>query len=447
MFDNFDDNNSKNYDNTHNSINLETSIIYSPDSNIIKDDSSSFHFNITGPSLITKFFIELLQELNIYFLNMSNISHNSLSEIIKNYLWEYDLDPKNVLEIMTSTSQNIFYYSSLIGYFYQRGIGCKVNEAKTLEIFSNAFKYIQKTGSNQFLLNNKNEAIIFCNNDIKKLNEMILLYFYSLFFYEDLILNSMDNYKLHIRNAEKGDPISQYYIGNYYFGIGTGCDYNKAIEWYSKSSKGGNFRAMYALGYCYEYGRGVNKYEEKAFEFYLKSAEGGNKHALSRLGNLYCYGIGVSGILKDESKAFEWYLKAAEKGDVFSQYKVANFYYDGKYIPKDEEKSFYWCRKAAINDNIEAQFKLAEYYLDNPINKNESKAFKWYLKLANRNKQRAIYLVAKCYRDGIGIDKNLTEASNWIKKYIKSNFYGKTPITILNFLNGKDIDVSQLSRS
>ncbi|RIA81848.1 hypothetical protein C1645_836296 [Glomus cerebriforme] len=43
--------------------------------------------------------------------------------------------------------------------------------------------------------------------------------------------------------------------------------------------------------------------------------------------------------------------------------------------------------------------------------KNESKAPKWYLNLANKNGPRAIYLVAKCYRDGIGSDKNLTEAT------------------------------------
>jgi len=35
------------------------------------------------------------------------------------------------------------------------------------------------------------------------------------------------------------------------------------------------------------------------------------------------------------------------------------------------------------------------------------------LKLANEKRKRAIYLVAKCYRDGIGTDKNLGEAVKW----------------------------------
>ncbi|PKY40505.1 hypothetical protein RhiirA4_338363 [Rhizophagus irregularis] len=39
------------------------------------------------------------------------------------------------------------------------------------------------------------------------------------------------------------------------------------------------------------------------------------------------------------------------------------------------------------------------------------------MKLANKKDSiRALYLVAKCYRDGIGIDKNFKEATNWFNK-------------------------------
>ena len=76
---------------------------------------------------------------------------------------------------MTSSSPpNICHYSSLIGFYYQHGIGCKV-ESKT---FFNVVKNNQKVGSNQI-----DEAITFYDNDIKKLNEIILQYFYSIFLY------------------------------------------------------------------------------------------------------------------------------------------------------------------------------------------------------------------------------------------------------------------------
>ena len=141
----------------------------------------------------------------------------------------------------------------------------------------------------------------------------------------------------------------------------------------------------------------------------------------------YCYHDG-SEIPKDRSKAFEWYLKAAKKGHNHSQYLVAKYYDDGMYIPKDKERVFYWIRKAAINGtSLDAQHKLAKYYLNDSINKDESKAFKWYLKLANSrySSAEAIHLVAKCYRDGIGTDKNLDEATKWFKE-----LKGKPTITL-----------------
>jgi len=63
-----------------------------------------------------------------------------------------------------------------------------------------------------------------------------------------------------------------------------------------------------------------------------------------------------------------------------------------------------------MHGNIDAQYKLAEYYFSNSINKNGP---------------RAIYLVAKCYRDGIGIDKNIEVAIKWIRKYESLKTYRK----------------------
>ncbi len=92
-------------------------------------------------------------------------------------------------------------------FFYQHRIGCKADEIKAFEIFSNAVKNNQKAVLNQFSFDQKNETIIFYNDDIKK-NKIILQYFYSLFLYKDDISYRINSYKLHIRNAEKGDNVS-----------------------------------------------------------------------------------------------------------------------------------------------------------------------------------------------------------------------------------------------
>ncbi len=239
-------------------------------------DNFGNHFFIPKPTgsennvFPNDFVKELLQEL---FIILSDIEItkfeikrseiDKLKNLINNFLFEYDLNSKNVFKIMTSNPQNILCYSSLIGIFYQYGIGCYVDKTKAFEIFSNAVNNDQK-----------NETI---NDDTEKLNKIILQYFYSLFYYKDVILYTLqrkNNFGSHIRNAEKGDNVSQYYIGNcYYHGKSIKRDYNKAIEWYSKSSSGGNIRAVYKLGIYYDYGYGVTKDEKKAFEIYLKSAK------------------------------------------------------------------------------------------------------------------------------------------------------------------------------
>ncbi|GBB88415.1 hypothetical protein RclHR1_00150011 [Rhizophagus clarus] len=342
---NFDDNNNEN--------NKNISIIKSS-----KYESSSPKFDMItiSPVIANKFLKELLQELNVILLNTEfeekDYNTHKLNLLIDTLLLEYDLDSKNVLKIMISNSENIICFSSLIGYFYQHGIECKVDEIKAFEIFSNAIKNNQK-------------ALL------------------------DLISFDQRNDKT-ISNC-------------YHYGVNVEKNYNKAFEWYSKSSEGGNIKAMYKLGILYECGYGVIKDKKKAFKWYLKSAKGGYKLALYKVG--YCC----------------YYGKCT--------FNVGNYYHDGKIIPKDEEKWFYWNRKAAINGYAYAQYKLAEYYITDSINKNEDNAFKWYTKLANKNWLIAIYMVAKCYRDGIGIDKNSEEAMKWIKKYELSKPYRKPQIT------------------
>ncbi|CAB4402053.1 unnamed protein product [Rhizophagus irregularis] len=398
-----------------------------------------FDFNIIKYNLsrnFNNFITKLLQELYIILLNI-DIKHDievQLNEFMNNFLFEYELDTKVIFDIMTSNSQNISYYSSLIGFFYQYGIGCEIDKIKASEIFFDTVK----NSLNQLSFEKINDEITFYDDDnVKKLNIIISFYLYSLSLYKDIIIHRKNNYKLHIKHAEKGNNISQYYIGNCYrYGINIKYDYNKAIEWYSKSSEGRNIIATYSLGYCYDH-----RDKMKALELYLKSAEGGYKHALHMVGNYYYYGYGI---LEDKNKAFEWYLKAAKKGHAFSQYLVANYYNDGIYIPKNEEKGFYWIRKAAINGYINAQYNLAKYYLVNSINKNERKAFIWYLILANKNSLRAIYIIAKCYRDGIGgIDKNLEKAIKWFNQFL--SFYKNSPITLNDFLNGSNINTFKLS--
>ena len=69
---------------------------------------------------------------------------------------------------------------------------------------------------------------------------------------------------------------------------GQGCDQNqtKALEWYAKSAHSGFSVAMYNLGNCYEYGRGVTKDVNQAREWYTKAVAQGDANAQTELDRL-----------------------------------------------------------------------------------------------------------------------------------------------------------------
>ena len=72
--------------------------------------------------------------------------------------------------------------------------------------------------------------------------------------------------------AQQGRAESQYMLGICYFnGEGVEQNYDKAVEWYTKSAEQGDCWAQYRLGEYYEQGQNLSK----ATDWYSKSANGG----------------------------------------------------------------------------------------------------------------------------------------------------------------------------
>src|SRR5947207_2674323 len=80
-------------------------------------------------------------------------------------------------------------------------------------------------------------------------------------------------------------------------------NYKKAFELYYESANNGHGGSQNNLGYCCQYGQGVDKDYKLAFEWYSKSANNGCGEGQNNLG--YCYQNG-QGTDKDYKKAFEW---------------------------------------------------------------------------------------------------------------------------------------------
>ena len=85
----------------------------------------------------------------------------------------------------------------------------------------------------------------------------------------------------------------------------------------------------YRIGKMHCYGLGTEQDYEKAFQWFLKSSQEGHKFAQYSLANLYYYGNSVE---KDLSQAFLWYQKSASQGQPYASYAVAQMYSKGEYV-------------------------------------------------------------------------------------------------------------------
>ena len=85
-----------------------------------------------------------------------------------------------------------------------------------------------------------------------------------------------------------------------------------------------------------------------AFTYYEKAANMGDSNAQFALG--VCYDIG-RGVEKDESQAANWVEKAAKQGHRDAQYMLSYFYRNGIGVPKDDKQAVYWKKKYEENPN------------------------------------------------------------------------------------------------
>ena len=143
---------------------------------------------------------------------------------------------------------------------------------------------------------------------------------------------------------------------------GKSKDYEKAVANYLIAAEAGDAYSLYSLGWCYEYGLGVEQSAREAVKWYRKAIEQGSKNAKERLGNAKKLGedyyYGRNGKSKDREKAVANYLIAAEAGEAYSQYCLGWCYEYGLGVEKSVEEAEKWYRKAAEQREKNAKERL-----------------------------------------------------------------------------------------
>jgi uncharacterized protein len=126
---------------------------------------------------------------------------------------------------------------------------------------------------------------------------------------------------------------------------------NGPFEQLRRDAEGGNAKAQYVLGCCYNGDHGIQKDPAMAAKWWGKAAVQGIADAQYFLG--LCYYVG-DGVHKDTAVATTWWRKAAEQDHADAEYFLGISYNAGIGVPKSQHLAVYWLQKAASLGNKEA---------------------------------------------------------------------------------------------
>lgn len=226
-------------------------------------------------------------------------------------------------------------------------------------------------------------------------------------------------YEQYLLSSSLDNNIGIYNLANCYKeGIGTEVDLKKAAELLNILVERNHSDAMNILAIIYN---NENKNEQEAFRLFEQAAINGNKEAMYNLA--LCYEEGKYGQNTDFSLAIEWYYAAATNGYEPAIEKLKDFDLLSKAAPgyirkiafdyyEDEEQKPKLYEIAAEGGDVLAMHNVA-YELEKT---DPQKAFELYKKAADLNEPYGIYAVAKCYEDGLGVEKDDKLYFKYLKK-------------------------------
>ena len=186
---------------------------------------------------------------------------------------------------------------------------------------------------------------------------------------------------------------AQYILASFYRKLQTDTADKKAFDLYKKSAKQGYTEAMYALGICYELGKGIRKNYYQAVRWYIRTDQNitddlvnnpdpvgdAAQDTLRRYFEDEEFSEFVDEALdneKDETDdSFAADKEAAWSGDAEAQNRLGHRYYYGNGTEQNLEEAFYWYRESAKGGCEAGMLHLAEYY---ERRKQYKEAAKWY---------------------------------------------------------------------
>lgn len=158
----------------------------------------------------------------------------------------------------------------------------------------------------------------------------------------------------------------------------------------------------------------------------------GKVKAQALIGKIYLYGLKNTAVNYD--KALKWLTKAEKAGNASAICDMGYCYANGYGVPQNIQKAWELYQKAASMGYSPAYVILGNYYFmgsDNVEQNDRDAADNWQT-AAHMGDVVGLYKLGLCYKYGIGVEQNETEAIKWLTKSAKKN-YGKAQYELGNY--------------
>lgn len=243
--------------------------------------------------------------------------------------------------------------------------------------------------------------------------------------------NAKDAAKWFKKGADNQDLTCIFYYGKQLIeGLGVPVDKKEGANYMLKAAEAGFPQAMFYLGNCYMNGDGLTKNADQAVKWYKLASGAGVANAQWQLAQCYRQGIGTP---VNFDQALYWYAKSLNSGHsrMFKKLVTDSIpdspfvaYLRGvkDYMNKNYEaalKEFKIVEKAKIDDG---KIMTAAILANSSYPKNNIKKGVKLLKDAAETSAQAKYLLAVLFEAGKGVDKNLTEAVNYMTQAAEAGY-------------------------
>ena len=172
-------------------------------------------------------------------------------------------------------------------------------------------------------------------------------------------------------------------------------------------------KAQFSVAEAYSKGRGTKKDISKSLELHRKLAENGFGKSQYHIAYAYFEGEGLE---KNDKKAFEWFAKGAENGNVLCQYYTGYCYQNGVGTKADKAKAMTWYKRAAEQGHTLSRNIVESETGEKVVHAGEESPFESYLRAAKDGDADAMFIVGRCFLDGVGTEKDVNEARRWFNK-------------------------------